>query len=56
MNMEEHIENALKDIKFSEEWETEEKSEENIKFWLEHMYHHGYIAALKWSLDKQEKI
>ena len=54
MKIQKHIDNALKEIKMVEEWMAEDYDNE-LKFWLKHMYQQGYIAGLQWSLDNKLK-
>ena len=54
MKIQKHIDNAIKEIEFVNEWGIEENDKE-LRFWLKHMYQQGYIAGLEWSLKKQLK-
>ena len=47
MNYKIHIERALKDINLSIKWESQEKQDEEIRFWLKHMFLIGRIEEIK---------
>jgi hypothetical protein len=47
MKIQKHIERAIEDINFAIEWETKDKQDKEIKFWLEHMYMQGQIDLYK---------
>ena len=43
MKLNKHIATALKDINLAIEWSTQEKTDAEIVFWLEHMYWLGVM-------------
>ena len=55
MKIQKHISRAIKDINFAIEWETKEKQDAEIKFWLEVMYAQGRIEAFKEALEIHKK-
>ena len=45
MKIQKHISRAIKDINFAIEWETKEKQDAELEFWLKQMYMQGRIEA-----------
>jgi hypothetical protein len=55
MKINKHIERAIKEINFAIEWETKEKQDLEIDFWLQQMYLQGRIDAFKESIEIHNK-
>ncbi len=47
MKIQKHISQAIKDINHAIELETKEKTDEEIKFWLELMFRAGQVEEAK---------
>ena len=55
MKINKHIERAIKEINNAIEWETQEKQDAEIAFWLKQMYLQGRIEAFKEALEIHKK-
>jgi len=55
MKIQKHISRAIKDINHAIEWETKEKQDAELEFWLKQMYMQGRIEAFKEALEIHKK-